>query len=51
MMEEFGEMGCGGCFIFVYFVIIILLDELEFMVFSCEEIWEVIVVYFEVNLL
>jgi len=49
MMEESGEMGCGGCFTLVYPVTIILPDESELMVFSREEIGEAIAAYLEAN--
>ncbi|MEL6658626.1 MAG: hypothetical protein AAFY48_07325 [Bacteroidota bacterium] len=49
MMEESGEMGCGGCFTLVYPVTIILPDESEEMVFSREEIGDAIRAYLEAN--
>lgn len=49
MMEESGEMGCGGCFTLVYPVTIVLPDESEMMVFSREEIRDAVVAYLEAN--
>lgn len=49
MMDESGEMGCGGCFTLVYPVTIILPDESEVMVFEREEIRDAIAAYLEAN--
>ena len=49
VMEESGEMGCGGCFTLVYPVTIILPDESEVMVFSREEIVDEVRAYLEAN--
>lgn len=49
VMEESGEMGCGGCFSIVYPVTILLPGETEVVVESREEIREAIAAYLEAN--
>lgn len=49
VLEESGEMGCGGCFSLVYPVTVLLPDESEVTATSREEIREAIAAYLEAN--